>query len=421
MRGTSGSGEGGGNGEGSGGGAITPPPSPVAAVAAAMAAPPPQPVRKAPPPHPAAVEYEVGLGAKLMSSSAGALLVALATTPLDVVKTRLQAVVAPALAARQALGLTAAAKSCVYYPICKNADAAYLRAACAHSALHTLPPPPAPSTLATMSNVVRAEGVGSLWSGMTTTLAMAVPSNMLYFTAYDELKGVLTAAAPVGSLAATFTPLVAGVAGRVVTASAMSPLELVRTKAMAAGSRINVVTLLRREVAAHGVASLWRGLSPTLWRDVPFSGVYWMGYERLKAALLARARSGADNASAPVSTATMFSIALASGSLSGAVAATITTPFDVIKTRRQVQAYRSAQCGTAVPCSTLDTVRFIAREEGAGGLFAGVGPRVAKVAPACAIMIASYELGKRWLGRPTAASAAASDHADTAFLQSAEE
>ena len=248
----------------------------------------------------------MGLGAKLMSSSAGALLVALATTPLDVVKTRLQAVVAPALAARQALGLTAAAKSCVYYPICKNADAAYLRAACAHSALHTLPPPPAPSTLATMSNVVRAEGVGSLWSGMTTTLAMAVPSNMLYFTAYDELKGVLTAAAPVGSLAATFTPLVAGVAGRVVTASAMSPLELVRTKAMAAGSRINVVTLLRREVAAHGVASLWRGLSPTLWRDVPFSGVYWMGYERLKAALLARARSGADNASAPVSTATLL-------------------------------------------------------------------------------------------------------------------
>jgi len=352
------------------------------------------------------VEYEVGLGAKLMSSSAGALLVALATTPLDVVKTRLQAVVAPALAARQALGLTAAAKSCVYYPICKNADAAYLRAACAHSALHTLPPPPAPSTLATMSNVVRAEGVGSLWSGMTTTLAMAVPSNMLYFTAYDELKGVLTAAAPVGSLAATFTPLVAGVAGRVVTASAMSPLELVRTKAMAAGSRINVVTLLRREVAAHGVASLWRGLSPTLWRDVPFSGVYWMGYARPKAALLGRARRGAG---------------LASGSLSGAVAATITTPFDVIKTRRQVQAYRSAQCGTAVPCSTLDTVRFIAREEGAGGLFAGVGPRVAKVAPACAIMIASYELGKRWLGRPTAASAAASDHADTAFLQSAEE
>ena len=40
----------------------------------------------------------------------------------------------------------------------------------------------------------------------------------------------------------------------------------------------------------------------------------------------------------------------------------------------------------------------IARAEGTLALFAGVAPRLAKVAPSCAIMIASYEMGKTYFG-----------------------
>ena len=32
-------------------------------------------------------------------------------------------------------------------------------------------------------------------------------------------------------------------------------------------------------VAQHGWKQLWGGLVPTLWRDVPFSAVYWTGYD----------------------------------------------------------------------------------------------------------------------------------------------
>ncbi len=38
-------------------------------------------------------------------------------------------------------------------------------------------------------------------------------------------------------------------------------------------------------VERDGLRSLWRGLNPTLWRDVPFSCIYWFGYENLKSIL----------------------------------------------------------------------------------------------------------------------------------------
>lgn len=35
-------------------------------------------------------------------------------------------------------------------------------------------------------------------------------------------------------------------------------------------------------VQKEGSRALWRGLLPTMLRDVPFSGIYWMGYEKIK-------------------------------------------------------------------------------------------------------------------------------------------
>lgn len=35
-------------------------------------------------------------------------------------------------------------------------------------------------------------------------------------------------------------------------------------------------------IARQGFTGLWTGLGPTLWRDVPFSGIYWTSYEMIK-------------------------------------------------------------------------------------------------------------------------------------------
>lgn len=39
---------------------------------------------------------------------------------------------------------------------------------------------------------------------------------------------------------------------------------------------------LKITLATEGAQGLWRGLGTTLYRDVPFSGIYWATYESLK-------------------------------------------------------------------------------------------------------------------------------------------
>lgn len=45
---------------------------------------------------------------------------------------------------------------------------------------------------------------------------------------------------------------------------------------------------------------------------------------------------------------------------------------------------------------TIATLSNIYKTQGIRGLFTGLTPRVVKVAPACAIMIATFEYGKRF-------------------------
>jgi len=73
------------------------------------------------------------------------------------------------------------------------------------------------------------------------------------------------------------------------------------------------------------------------------------------------------------------------GSLSGAVAAAATTPLDVLKTRLMLAKQKE---------SALRILRAIVREEGAGALFKGIGPRVIWISVGGAIFLGAWDLAK---------------------------
>lgn len=241
--------------------------------------------------------------------------------------------------------------------------------------------------------VARNEGITRLWRGLSPTLVMTVPSNVIYFMGYDTMR--LNPKSPFYAPdSAVWAPLAAGSVARTISATAISPLEFFRTRLWATTSDHpyrETLAGLRELVATRGIASLWRGLTLTLWRDVPFSGIYWLGYESGRN-FLARQRERRERTSG-TSSAT-FTDSFIAGATSGSVAAFLTMPFDVGKTKQQVVAQGLPLTESSTTDGMVKVLRGIYQKEGLSGLWRGCVPRMLKVAPACAIMISSYEVGK---------------------------
>ncbi|KIJ40185.1 hypothetical protein M422DRAFT_60619 [Sphaerobolus stellatus SS14] len=326
------------------------------------------------------------LPAKVVAATCGSTLTALTMTPFDVVKTRLQTQPPRVPAIRP----SSSSQVCCLHPTqpCVRSMSSLARAArpeelvCLwdHGQLRA-------ERVSGFGDAVRkvwqVEGMRGLWKGAGTSLLIGVPSSTSYMLTYDFL--VHTLVPSISPLPAAVTPLIAGTVARTFISSVVSPLELLRTNLQSTPiSPLHPHTLpsvlkdIRSLVRSQGLLSLWRGLGPTLWRDVPFSGIYWAGYETYKAAFERRGHHGAQ-------------IAFLSGSFSGITAALLTSPFDVLKTRQQALVM-SKSAPQRASTSSFAVLSQIVRTEGVATLFAGLTPRMAKIAPACGIMIASYEV-----------------------------
>lgn len=167
-----------------------------------------------------------------------------------------------------------------------------------------------------MRKIWRMDGTRALWRGLNVTLTIVVPSTAVYFTAYDGFSKFLRSRL---SLEHTQATLIAGKAmiynllrgnkkdrpspfgcllrssvsvsrsikqgasARMMTTTVFGPLELARTRIQSGmeGNR-TVLQVLSNLARDRGIRSLWAGLLPTLWRDAPFSAIYWTSYEQLK-------------------------------------------------------------------------------------------------------------------------------------------
>lgn len=307
---------------------------------------------------------------QVMASCSGALLTSLLTTPFDVVKVRLQA-----------QQRSAALQPC-YLMECRCLDGVTVCAVTPEG--NHVRMVKFRGTFDAFFKMANAEGIKSWWKGLSPTLLMAVPSTVIYYTMYDQLKVRFGFRPDRRNLNAVIS---AGVLSRTMAVSVISPIELVRTKLQSRHgySYTELVGIVKTAVRQNGVLSLWRGLSPTLLRDVPFSAFYWVGYEALKL----RMTAGLGQEWMPV-------IPFLAGSLSGAMASVLTNPLDVAKTHMQVDLGESMGEHSLGRGSLLSVLRRVTAEHGVSGLYAGLAPRTAKVAPACAIMIGSYEAGKRY-------------------------
>ncbi|KAI0151646.1 mitochondrial carrier [Xylariaceae sp. FL1272] len=380
-------------------------------------------------------------GQKMVSAITGSLLTSLLVTPLDVVRVRLQAQgptsqpIAPAAdfqklsisspnafrpsnlgvtsCCREVFFMNANEEICVAGPRVEGLSKGGGDCAVEETRKRTFN-----STLDGMRKIARNEGFTSLWRGLSPTLVMAIPANIIYFTGYDWLR--YNKKSPISKFKRDDNKaLVAGSTARVVAVAAVSPIELFKTRLQASpGSTAtnhlaNTFKGIRELISESGYRSLWRGFNLHLWRDVPFSGMYWLGYETIRNKLtdMREERRGRTMSRDPQSRSrerarsqseenhgAVLADSFAAGALSGAIASMATMPFDVGKTRTQIfQDSAKGSTGQGLAPEQRNMARLlwhIFKTEGVSGLWMGWIPRTLKVAPACAIMISSYEVGK---------------------------
>jgi solute carrier family 25 protein 39/40 len=324
--------------------------------------------------------------AKVCAAAVGSVVTAALLTPVDALRIRLQ--VARALDHAPQADCPFVVRTCDGFGGFLDAHGADMRPCDCRTAGHLLE---SRSAVQAMRVLIREEGWRTLYTALPITFVVTVPSVIIYYAGYEELRLRL--------LKRRLTPdqatMLSAATVRLISTSLVSPLEMVRTQTQALGRHQRTWTWyagLSRVCRQHGVASLWRGLAPTLWRDVPFSVLYWSTYERTKAALVAPQDP-------PVPLAASFF----SGACAGTLASLLTHPFDVAKTRIQTSFVRHSHLRPPAD-TTWGVLRHIYQAEGAAGWMAGWQPRVGRVAPACAIMITTYEAAKWALQRLTAPS-----------------
>jgi solute carrier family 25, member 39/40 len=169
-------------------------------------------------------KVDINTRQRIISATAGALLTSLMVTPFDVIKTRAQS----NLSQKQQ------------------------------------------STWAAITSIGRRKGLTGLYKGLGPALMMSIPSTVIYYVGYESLRDDFR------SSLGWYAPLAAGSLARSVAATVISPLELIRTRIQAGDLEPNQITRgVINMVKSEGTMSLWRGLGSTLWRDVPFSAIYW--------------------------------------------------------------------------------------------------------------------------------------------------
>jgi len=224
-----------------------------------------------------------------------------------------------------------------------------------------------------------------------------VPAHALMFASYE---GVLfyggahsTQHANASNLRVVAAGFAAGGISTLFHDTIMVPAETIKQR-MQLGYYSNASQATRRMMATGGV-SLFRSLPTTLAMNVPYASLMMMSNESLRRLL---------NPTGTFSLPTF----LVAGAISGGLAAAVTTPLDVIKTRLQTQGMSLAKTSTGELGGAprefkvryngfVEAFQAVSREHGYGGFFRGMAPRVLQIGPSCALSWCAYESVKQVL------------------------
>lgn len=297
------------------------------------------------------------------------------TSPLDVLKTRLQSdfYQNQIAASRAAKGISHISRLSVS------------RSAALHFS----------ETFQILFSVHKVEGWRALFKGLGPNLIGVVPARAINFWAYGNGKRILSEQFNEGHENAVVHLCAAACAG-IITGTATNPIWLVKTrlqldksKAEKAGTEAirryrNSWDCVVQTVRAEGIRGLYRGLSAS-YLGVSESTLQWVLYEQMKTRLRYREERLVLSGRKPTTWDEMVRWGGRLFAAGGAkfFAAVVTYPHEVVRTRLRQAPMENGQIKYT---GLVQCFKTIFREEGMGALYGGLTPHLLRVVPSAAIM-----------------------------------
>lgn len=241
-------------------------------------------------------------------------------------------------------------------------------------------------------------GFTGIYRGVGSAVVGSAPGAAFFFCTYESVKSALSArrrrqddalllssdGRNRGSQAKDWREpvehMVAASMGEVAACAIRVPTEVVKQRAQAGlhgGSSSAALGAILGQFKTVGFTGVWRelyrGWGITVMREVPFTVIQFPLWEALKA--WGRRRNG-DGLEVSAGESAVY------GSISGAVAAGVTTPLDVLKTRIMLSKER---------VGVIPLLRSILKTHGVRPFFAGIGPRIGWISAGGAIFLGSYQ------------------------------
>ncbi|KAJ4367581.1 hypothetical protein N0V83_007165 [Neocucurbitaria cava] len=184
-----------------------------------------------------------------------------------------------------------------------------------------------------------------VYQGIGSVIIATLPSSGAFFTTYERTKALFTRLNATSSSPNGLLPIAAVHAGasslaELVSCAILTPAEVIKQNAqmVSHGSPTNATLQTLSKFKSNPLA-LWRGYAALAGRNLPFTAMQFPMFEKLKVTIREyRDRRG-------LTTGTIYEsgmITAVSAGSAGAVAAIITTPIDVIKTRIMLAAVDDA-------------------------------------------------------------------------------
>ena len=230
-------------------------------------------------------------------------------------------------------------------------------------------------------------GFHNIYAGIASAAVGSAPSAALFFATYEHSKHALTPYIDSGGHSLRYEPLVhcsAAAVAEMVACLVRVPTDNIKQKRQA-GLFSTTQAAISHIVGSQGLRGFYVGYVSTIMREIPFSLVQFPLYEAMKRHYHSHYQLSEPH---PAAYAAM-------GSVSGSIAAALTTPMDVVKTRMMLRRGGEAAGGLGV----VGTMREVYSEGGVARLFSGVGPRVLWIGLGGAVFLGGYETAKVLLSK----------------------